>query len=395
MKARTAPQIKLAPVPKGYGRLLVHEFDWWQESLNVSIPGTLWQRLKDAKERAVELDDRRATPIAFQLDDIPFQLQPRGAAGGKEFVLVNEHYRIEIGSPNREWSMSWRATSAAIWAEGVEKLRNKIYTILKFEGCRPNDPDDYIRLSRVDYCFDIESPAFTREMVPNIAEQTVCPKETKVRGDWVVQRDMVETLTIGLGATCQVQIYEKTKEITEASNKTWLYDIWGFDPETGECEERLDWSDVWRVEIRLRKTWLKDRKVNTPDAFLASMWECLSDALYNRRLCKRTTDSNRRRWPLHPIYTIALETIGNPTRFKSIDRTATGRADVLEKIMLQNIAGTTRSLAMLRLREAGVFEESEAEDILQTAMKLLLEDQLHPEKIRRATEKYALVDNPV
>lgn len=392
MKSRTAPDITLAPIPKGYGRILAHGFDWWQESLNIKIPGDLWARLKDMKARAIELDDRRNTPIAFDLGEITFQLMPTGAKGGKEFVLVSEEYRIEIGSPKRDWPVSWRATSAALWHHGVKQLRETLYDTLQSVGCTPHDEADFIRLTRVDYCFDIESARFSREMYPRIAKQTVCPKETKVGGNWVVQADHVETLTIGMGAACQVQVYDKTREITEASNKTWLYDIWGLDHDTGEIVERDEWRDVWRLEVRLKKDWLKDRKVNTPASFLETMWQNISDALYNRRLCQPTRDSNRRRWPLHPLYGIALHEIGNPREFRPIDRRALGKADALEKTMLQNLAGTCRSLVMLRLREAGAFDENEAEAVLEQALEILLQDKLHPEKIRRAIEKYALVD---
>lgn len=395
MKERSAPKIGLAPIPKGYGELLVHGFDWWQECLNLKFPGQLWQKLKDAKARAVELDDRRKTPIAFDLGEKTFQLQPTGAKGGVEFVLVNDDYRINIGSPNREWSFSWRATSAAIWGKGIHQVRDQLYAILEWENINPIDPKDFIKLTRVDYCFDIHSRRFTQEMFPRIAKQTVCPSETKVRGDWVVQEDRLETLTIGLGSVCQVQIYDKSKEIVQASQKTWLYDIWGMDQDTGEIIERDDWADVWRVEVRLRKEWLKARKVNTPEKFLEHQWACISDALYNRRLCQPTKDSNRRRWPLHTLYSIVLKAIDNPVEFRPIDRRVTGRADELDKTITRGLAGTLRSLVVLRHREDRIFDEETANQALEEVLQLLLSDRDHQEKIRRAVERYELVDAPV
>lgn len=395
MKERSAPNIGLAPIPRGYGRVLVHGFDWWQECLNLKFPGALWQRLKEAKARAVELDDRRKTPIAFDLGEITFQLQPTGATGGKEFVLVNDDYRIEIGSPKREWSFTWRATSAAIWHKGIVHIRDTMYALLEEESLEPIDPADFIKLTRVDYCFDIDSRRFSNQMFPRIARQTVCPSETKVSGNWVIQEDRVETLTIGMGSSCQVQIYDKSKEITEASQKTWLYDIWGMDQATGETLERDSWEDIWRVEVRLRKDWLKARKVNTPESFLKHQWACISDALYNRRLCQPTKDSNRRRWPLHTLYSMVLEAIGNPIEFRPIDRRVSGRADVLDKTMLQNLAGTVRSLVMLRRRDDRTFDEESADKALRETLELLLGDKDHQEKIRRALERYELVDAPI
>lgn len=398
MKSRTPPKIDDAPVPKGFGRMVGDSFDWWEESLNLTIPDTLWKRLLEKKNKAVELDDTRCTPIDVKLADVPFQLLPKGGTGGREFILINGDYRIEMASPNKNWCIKWRATSAALWSTPIEVLRDTIYNIFEKLGCIPKDQDGWQRLSRVDYCFDIHSPDFTREMNATIIEQTVCPSETKTRGDFVVQTGEIQTLTIGVGAPCQVQIYDKTREITEASNKTWLYDIWAVDKDTGEIGEYDLTSHVWRVEIRLRKNWLKPRKVNTPDAFLEKLQVSLCEALYNRRLCKRSKDSNRRRWPLHPLFVMVKERIGNPKQFLIIDRRPTGRASELKRIIKNNIAGSLRSLTVLfrrrldELQEYDEFTEVEARNLMKEIFEEMLNDEDHEEKIRRASEKYELVD---
>jgi len=373
--------------------MLADGFDWWEEALDMNIPPSVWESLKERKNKAIELDETRCTPIAVKFGGMDFQLMPTGAAGGREFVLINESYRIEMSSPNKGWCIKWRATNAALWEGRIADIREILYAALAEAGCTPseNNPDDYIRLSRVDYCFDIHSKAFTRQMYPDIVYNTVCPSETKARGDFVVQGTQLETLTIGMASSCQVQIYDKTKEITEASNKTWLYDIWAVDTETGEIGEDIK-ADVWRLEIRLKKDWLKSRKVNRPDAFMSKLGECLADALYNRRLCQRTGDSNRRRWPLHPLYSMALDRIGNPQEFLPIDRRPTGRRSELVRIVRQNMAGSLRSLTTLLLLERGAFDEEEAERLAKTIFLQMLNDPEHEEKIRRAGEKYALVD---
>jgi len=391
-KDRFAPDIGLAPIPEKYGRLCVHNFDWWEESLNMDYPESFWTYLKGEKAKAIELDDTRNTPIKVEVGETPFQLLAVGAKGGREFVLENNNFRIEIASRNKNWGIKWRGKSAAIWALGVEDLRDAIYDIFRKIGCTPKDKNDYIRLTRVDYCFDIHSPRFTGEMFPRIGTQTVCPRENKVRGDWVVQADRIETLTIGMASPCQVQIYDKTKEITEASNKTWLYDLWSIHHDTGEIVPDSQIQDVWRVEIRLKKDWLKSRKVNRPDVFLEHLWRCLSDVLYNRRLTVRTKDSNRRRWPLHPMYGIILNEIDNPTQFLSIDRRATGRKSELRKIMLRNLAGTARSLAVLLNKDEGDFKEGDVQELLIEAFHWMMNDEDHREKVRRALEKYEFVD---
>lgn len=373
--------------------MCIHGFDWWEEALDMNIPIDEWERLKSEKAKAIELDETRQTPVTTEFGGMTFQLLPTGAKGGREFVLVNETFRIELSSPKRGWAIKWRALSAALWEQGVPDLRDLMYYTLSEAGCTPAD-DDYQRLTRVDYCFDIHSPAFTREMFPAIASQAVCPSKTKMRGDFVIQEDRVETLTIGMGSTCQVQIYDKTKEITEASNKTWLYDLWAADRDTGEIHEPIEWSDVWRVEVRLKKDWLKNRVINRPGAFLEHMWTAIADGLYNRRLTLPSVDSNRRRWPLHPLFVMVMDEINNPREFLAIDKRAMGRAEELNKQIMKNISGSARSLVMLRLRNRGGFDEEEAKSILWDAFELMLKDPEHQEKIRRAVERYSLVDKP-
>jgi len=395
-KERNAPDIELSPIPEGYGELLVHGFDWYQECLDFVIPELLWESLKTEKARAVDLDSRRKTPIAYQFGDMQFQLMPTGATGGKEFILENEEYRVELGALNRQWSVSWRARSAAIWASDLQELRARIYGVFEKAGFKPheNSEYDYIRITRVDYCFDIHSKAFTREMVPEIIRQVVCPSEVKAKGDFIVQADSVETLTVALGSPCQLQIYNKTKEITEASGKTWLYDHWEIDASTGEVRENIpdEWADVWRVEIRMRSKWLKPKKVNKPAAFFDNMWVLIAEGLYNRRLCSKTKDTNRGRWPVHPLFSIILEEIENPRAFLPIDRRAEGKAEILDEIIVRNITGSLRSLAMLRDRETGKFNKKTIDKILMQVLTLLETDPDHVEKIRRALEKYSLVD---
>lgn len=373
--------------------MLADGFDWWEEALDLSISSKLWEYLQFHKSKAIELDNTRCTPVSVEISEVSFQLLPTGAKGGREFVLINGSYRIEMASSEKNWCIKWRATSAALWHHPIEALREGLYDLLEAAGCTPKDPDDWQRLSRVDYCFDIHSPVFTGQMYPRIVKQTVCPSKTKVRGDFIVQKTAIETLTIGMGSNCQVQIYDKTKEITEASNKTWLYDIWSVDGDTGEIDTKDIKTDVWRVEIRLRKQWLKARKVNRPDAFMANIYELLAEAIYNRRLCQPNRDTNRRRWPMHPLFVMVLNRISNPTSFLNIDLRPTGRADVLKKIIKRNIAGSLRSLEVLYSREDEIFKDSSAAHLMMEIFREMLNDPDHGEKIRRSLEKYELVDS--
>lgn len=394
---RTIPNISNSIIPKDY-TLLADNFDWWQEALDMKMPAVLWEHMKEAKEKAIALDDRKKTPIEFKFGDEYFQILPTGGAGGKEFILINADLRFEFSSPNRDYAVIWRATSAGLWQYGVRALIDRVFAILEFEGFVTKS-EKWRKLSRADYAFDIEAPSFTNEMIPEIVHQVVCPKEVKARGDFFVRNSRVETLTIGSRKGCQVQVYDKGLEITEMSGKTWMVDIWmneGYCPEVTE-EGKEIYKNVWRLEVRMAGDWLKNRNAKDPEDFLKNMWELITEGLYNRRLTKRVnSDSNKSRWPLHPLYFLAVKTCGRPTDFVPIGYQTTEKRKTLEQMLLANIAGTLRSLATLRLRGAmdseAVFDLSEVDKAIKEASELLQNDPKHHEKIIKAHERYALVD---
>ncbi|MFC7050675.1 hypothetical protein [Emcibacter nanhaiensis] len=399
MNHRTPPEIKHSEVPQDY-KLLAAYFDWWAESLDMVMPGHLWQRLKDAKAEAIERDDRRKSSIEFMFGGEAFQLLPTGAAGGKEFVLIGPDLRFEFGSPKRSFAVNWRATAAGLWEYGLEALHKRVFDILEREQFTINS-NHWRKLSRVDFAFDIEAPSFTGEMIPEIARQVICPKESKTRGDFVARNCRLETLTIGSKKACQVQVYDKGLEITELSGKTWMIDIWmenGYAPEIPEDGE-IKHRDVWRLEARMAGDWLKSRTGKDPEEFLDNMWSLIAEALYNRRITLPTNDSNRYRWPLHPLYSLAVEYCGNPGRFMPTGRRTTEKADVLQDMLLSNIAGTLRSLVVLRLRgaldEEKTFSTDEADKAIEEAMQRLLWDREHKTKIARALDRYAFVDEAI
>jgi len=352
--------------------------------------------MAEAKQKAIDLDDTKRTGVEFELGGEVLEIRPKGATGGKEFVLVSDDLRFEFASPKKEWAVVWRATAAGLWEHGLEKIRERAHACLKKAGFTPKRPDqDWCKLSRVDYCFDIWSPEFTKEMSPELANTLVAPSEVKWRADMWGKghhadqgRARAQTLTFGAKGGCQVQIYDKTAEIIEASGKDWMLEIWG---EHGGYYPPGKPEDVWRVEVRMAGDWLKDRTDKDPEKFLEHMWQLIADALFNRRMTvPQPGDSNRRRWPLHPLYTLIIHEIGNPREFLQVGRRVTMRRDELAEIMLRGVAGTVRSCAVLMF--SGAFDEERARGLLDESLTRMFNDAEHRRKIERAMERYQFVD---
>jgi len=391
---RRPPSIALSIPEPGYATLLCANFDWWQEALNMLLPATLYEAMATAKAHAVELDDRKKASAPFELGGERFEMQATGSRG-KEFLLSNDDIRIEIGSTNIEWSITWRATAAALWEYGVHALRERVYGLLERAGIKPRRPDErWVSLTRVDYAFDFWSPAFTKEMTPELVRALVTPSEVKWRADmWgrsakssdgTVQ---VQTLTFGSKKGCQVQIYDKTAEIVEASGKEWMLDIWG---ERGGYWPTEKPADVWRLEIRMAGDWLKSRTSKDPEVFFEHQWQLIADGLFNRRLTvENPEDSNRSRWPLHPLYSLAIEDIDNPQEFVPVGHKVTKRRDELMQMLVANVAGTIRSAAVLE--HGGTISQEIAKEIAAKAVVHAFVDKAHFTKIERAETRYELV----
>ena len=77
----------------------------------------------------------------------------------------------------------------------------------------------------------------------------------------MIGRQGVETFTIGSKRGLQIQVYDKGLEITEVSGKEWMLDIWH------KVEAEIDHrpKDVWRLEVRMGREFLKERNVREPE----------------------------------------------------------------------------------------------------------------------------------
>ena len=399
MKERTAPDIELTMPVEGYAALLYAGYDWWAEAMDYVMPQTLWNKFRDHKDAARRLDDRLKTPIEVKFGKEQFQIMPTGAAGGKEFVVFNDDIRFEFSSIHRTWSTCWRATAVALAKYGVEAIRDRVYLILEREGFTEHpdhfEGDEYIKVTRFDFAFDVLSEDFTREMVPSLANTIVTPSEVKTRGDfWSRGHDKgkgeaaLKTLTIGSKKGCQVQIYHKLDEITELSGKDWMFDQWAASGQwSGETE-------VWRIECRFAGQYLKERTKKDPETILDNIAILVSDALYNRRITvPNESDSNRRRWPMHPLFSFILEEIESPRIFLPVNRFATGKKDKLKEVIIKNISGSLRSTAVLS--DQGLEMDIDGvREIAEQAVLHMFSDPEHMQKIKKSQERYKLINKP-
>ena len=100
----------------------------------------------------------------------------------------------------------------------------------------------------------------------------------------------VQTFTLGEG-DLGLNVYNKTDEIQEKSAKTWFYDLWGMEQE------------VWRIEWRGRKGGVRLGGIRTFEGLGGRQGDLLRLLVNDHTTLRiKTDDSNRSRWPPHPLW---------------------------------------------------------------------------------------------
>lgn len=384
IKTKLIPDINFSKVKENYAKFLACGYDSIQESFNLTITAEWAEKLLYMKNQV----EQSNTPESFMLVE-PLQLAASGASGFT-YRLENDDFQILIRNPAgkiREWQVSVRYLSGGLWEHGYNLLKERVVKVL-MKLCYAPNSEDWQRITRCDFCFDFYSPEFGKEMTPEICsgivgtnkvKQQICGatsfEDTEVGFSGWIKAGRVETLTIGSKANMQVSIYDKTREIKEASGKTWFYKIWG-------TEYR---QDVFRLEIRMSKEWLRNREIKTMQEIEENREYLVNEALIRRRLAIPGADSNRSRWRLHPLWVLAYQINGSQHEVLQIGRQTTKKRQELKEMCIKQAAGCIRSAVILEAKEWD--EESfviTARDVYQE----LFNDPKRHEKERRTIERY-------
>jgi hypothetical protein len=252
--------------------------------LAASAPGLLdFERLRVMREQLRYARDKESAPI--RLGSQEFLLAPHGSALGFPFMLSNQDFRIECGEfQNPNFMVTYR--SQALWRDSATALQRRFLEWAQSVGFVPYKEET---ITRVDLCFDfhLEDMDFNEDHFVTLAS-----KDSQHR-----EHGRIQTFTIGK-SDIVLRVYDKVAEIKQQSDKVWFYDLWQRD------------SDVWRIEWQLRKAILRRFGIEK----LADLEDQKGDLLRylateHTTLRRPSKDSNRSRWPLHPLWSALQHSI--------------------------------------------------------------------------------------
>jgi len=221
---------------------------------------------------------RSRTPEEIRIGDESFLLQPYGSGSGYPLIFSNAWAVVSYGEKNRPpfyvkflsqglWQYGWQALVAKFlaWAHGVG-----------FETFAAE------RVSRVDFSFDYWLAELDFDHLNFIS---LSAKDNHHR-----EHQKYQTFDFGRG-DAKLRVYDKIAEIKQQSAKTFFYDLWKLD------------EGVWRVEWQVRKELLKRFGARTIEGLADQAGDLLTYlSTEHDTLRIVTSDSNRSRWPVHPLW---------------------------------------------------------------------------------------------
>lgn len=322
------------------------------------FPVLFLERLAEAKRAAQALGNNGADH-AVTVGGEEFLIAPNGGKA-TSYILRNDDVTLEVRPSGTDSTLGVKFTAAGLWEHGLPALQDRVRLMLMREAIRTRKAPT---ISTCHYAVDFYSPNFTAEMVPGLQSNVIMPSGCKAKEDGHVRthgnRARIETMTIGSKSTLEIQVYDKGREIREASGKEWMVELWqreGYHPPDDGPHRH-----IWRIETRFGKEWLRNRGVLTGADFHRLFPKLISEALNSRRLTvPKAGDCNARRWPMHPLWAEALAVAQAARAYAPLGRRFSMRRVELAALLKQQAHGVARAYSHLMVRK---YDRATVEDL--------------------------------
>ena len=330
-------------------KLLLHGFDTLEVSywLNVRASKLDFVELGAAQQRAK--DARRDGFVEITLGSETFALKPYGRKP-YTYVLDHEDFEVRLAEFMRP-ACAVRYYSKGLWLSGIGVLAKRFDDWRQSMGLVVTKPES---VSRADWAFDY-----------HLASIDFGPDHfvTRARKDaqW---RDNGAFQTFKVGQDQVVlRVYDKVAEIHQQSGKEFLYELW------------QQGHSVWRVEFQVRGERLKEGGIRTLDDLTSLQNDLLRQLASDHTTLRRPTDdTNRSRWPLHPLWRAVqadISTLPQTGLVRHIDPKAP--LNIRLYFQSKSIYGHLKGVAALLALLGEVGAEPRLDDVLTRLRKHLAE----------------------
>lgn len=251
---------------------------------------------KDIKQQLEEkkISAQSTTGIIDKTDlDREFLHLPSGKPPSFRFQLLFPEYRLYLsGSDKLQKTPNVYVSilAATLWHEELDD----IIELLELDLANFGGTVARIKPSRLDLCADFKlSSPLDLDFLEHFKVTRSRMFKTFHNGD------ELESYYCGAAdSPVQIRIYDKGKEI-QSSNKQWFLNLWNI--KESAC--------VWRIEYQLRRSFLKQMKVNDLEGLkssLGAIWHYLTADWFSLRLLD---DDKAERRTVHPLW-LAVQQAG-------------------------------------------------------------------------------------
>lgn len=379
--------------------LLIHKgFDNLDLAYCLQLPASVVPKFEEAKANAAKVN----APVPVTVNGLWFNVAPTGAAGGYVFRMdtgpLGEIWCFKRPSRRDPWGVRVSVSAVRVALHGLKRTREHLESVLRTLEMDPKPGDESI--ARVDFAMDFLYPdlelderCFIRHPRSSHAKHGPLEAETYHESG---SGGRVTGLTIGKNPGRQIVVYDKRNEVIQTGKSHWL-EIWNHNrKEAGKPP--IDITDpatsrVWRVELRAYKKHLKDDwKIKTwydLQTHIVPMFMAMTDDV---RFQVPTADTNRSRWPNHPLWDRVREEIDdhlmNVQSFASIDRVRELLRSERDEMIQKQIDGCLIARAGLN----GIADEG-LEDFVRFALDESLEafrrtQSRTDQKLQEARDRY-------
>ncbi len=334
-----------------------------------AVPVELLAQLASAKAQAI--DERHHVPLDLADGKIRANIAQNGASGGYTYRLdtgtLGAIWLIQAKADRPNWNFFAKPLASALLAHGFGRVVEDLNWFLAGIGATHDDH----AINRIDFAIDIRADDTTIDL-----DNFVAHPRTKRSPHWqdrdgerssaVFTGRGIESVTIGKMPGRQIILYDKTAEARAKQNFYW-FEAWKIDPADTAAR-------VWRLELRLGKRELKDRRGIKSIADLeTNLKRALLDLLDSiRYIAPGQTDSNVSRRKPHPLWALAedyipsadlLAGLGDIPPARLVEITTGQMAQTYKSLITGNAAGYAAMIGLDDRTIAGSLSDLVADTI--------------------------------
>jgi hypothetical protein len=283
---------------------IVHAgFDALYVAFRGAVAPSVIETLAAAKKEAEEVE----APVLRTFGDLRGHVMPNGGQGGYAFMFdtgpLGAVWKFKNNISPDNWNLFVEVRALALATQGYAAIREQIMRELEEFGARVIEA----AINRADYAVDIV-PEEGFELKPDCfichSGSTISQRfeeEThEGEGFQIVGNRRISSVTIGRNPGRVVMVYNKRREQRQKGRSEW-FAHWGFTPEES--------PEVWRVEIRAHKRYLKFWNIETFEDFEAKIGDLLKSAVDQVRLINSPDVANVTRAVVDPLWSKTQDAI--------------------------------------------------------------------------------------